>query len=256
MSGGGSAESGGSAEPPRVGERVLIEGTGRWWSGSRFVAVISEFDPQGDTVKVRFSDGGFKRFARADFVRLVAHAHSYHEENIEPMHEETIAGEVGEGTAVERRLTTRINAGHDLAPKLAAELRRHREKLRMDQEALQDAIGRRDFLHAHEIDQRIRAVEARLAELGMLEAPAAQQSEMLRASLKKALGGGFTGAAAMAVQVVSLMWLRTTLYYQCTRTEARTPDLPHLSLLSTRALVMFEPLSYGQIGTEAACATR
>ena len=62
----------------------------------------------------------------------------------------------------------------------------------MEQEALQDAITRREFLRAHEIDERIRAVEERLGEMGMLEAPDADQSEMLRASLKKALGGGFT----------------------------------------------------------------
>lgn len=33
-------------------------------------------------------------------------------------------------------------------------------------------------------------------------------------SLKDAIGGGIPGAAAMGVQVLSLMWLRTVLNYQ------------------------------------------
>ena len=38
--------------------------------------------------------------------------------------------------------------------------------------------------------------------------------EILNNSVKKALGGGITGASAMVVQVTSLMWLRTTMNYQ------------------------------------------
>ncbi len=39
-------------------------------------------------------------------------------------------------------------------------------------------------------------------------------SEILRKAGKKALGGGIPGAAAMGIQVLSLMWLRTTVNYQ------------------------------------------
>ncbi|KAL6768654.1 hypothetical protein ACKKBF_B11610 [Auxenochlorella protothecoides x Auxenochlorella symbiontica] len=39
-------------------------------------------------------------------------------------------------------------------------------------------------------------------------------SQVLRNAGKKALGGGIPGAAAMGIQVVSLMWLRTTVNYQ------------------------------------------
>lgn len=46
----------------------------------------------------------------------------------------------------------------------------------------------------------------------------AQQKEPLSATLrqaaKKALGGGIAGALAMIVQVVALMWMRTTINYQ------------------------------------------
>ena len=37
---------------------------------------------------------------------------------------------------------------------------------------------------------------------------------VLGAALKKAIGGGVPGAVAMVLQVVLLMWLRTTVNYQ------------------------------------------
>ncbi|KAK9821777.1 hypothetical protein WJX81_000061 [Elliptochloris bilobata] len=39
-------------------------------------------------------------------------------------------------------------------------------------------------------------------------------SEVLKRAGKRALGGGLPGAAAMGIQVLSLMWLRTTVNYQ------------------------------------------
>ena len=39
-------------------------------------------------------------------------------------------------------------------------------------------------------------------------------TDIVTDSLRKALGGGLTGAAAMSVQVVTLMWMRTTVAYQ------------------------------------------
>jgi hypothetical protein len=39
-------------------------------------------------------------------------------------------------------------------------------------------------------------------------------SEVLRNAGRKALGGGIPGAAAMGIQVLSLMWMRTTINYQ------------------------------------------
>eukprot|EP00051_Salpingoeca_urceolata_P032858 m.17800 g.17800 ORF g.17800 m.17800 type:complete len:393 (-) comp5547_c0_seq2:106-1284(-) len=39
-------------------------------------------------------------------------------------------------------------------------------------------------------------------------------ADILRAAGNRALGGGLPGAAAMAVQVTSLMWMRTTMNYQ------------------------------------------
>lgn len=39
-------------------------------------------------------------------------------------------------------------------------------------------------------------------------------SEILNKAVKRALGGGTAGAIAMGLNVVTLMWLRTTINYQ------------------------------------------
>ena len=53
----------------RVGDRVLVEGTSKWWPGGNYLAVVADVGLDG-SVKVRYADGGFKRFSRADFERL------------------------------------------------------------------------------------------------------------------------------------------------------------------------------------------
>ena len=40
------------------------------------------------------------------------------------------------------------------------------------------------------------------------------RKELINESLKKAVGGGTAGTIAMGTQVISLMWLRTTVNYQ------------------------------------------
>ena len=51
-----------------------------------------------------------------------------------------------------------------------------------------------------------------------------QPSEVIKAALIKGAKGGTSGAAAMGVQVTTLMWMRTTMNYQyrygTTTTEA------------------------------------
>jgi hypothetical protein len=37
---------------------------------------------------------------------------------------------------------------------------------------------------------------------------------ILKTAANKALGSGFSGASAMAIQVTSLMWMRTIMNYQ------------------------------------------
>lgn len=52
--------------------------------------------------------------------------------------------------------------------------------------------------------------------------------DILRKAGKKALGGGIPGAAAMGIQVLSLMWLRTTVNYQYRYGMSTTQALKHL----------------------------
>lgn len=58
--------------------------------------------------------------------------------------------------------------------------------------------------------------------------------ETLKRAGKRALGGGLPGAAAMGVQVLSLMWLRTTVNYQvcCISHRCTYSDTMH-HLIST-----------------------
>ena len=83
-----------------VGDRVLIDGTGRWWSGSRFVAFVADVDVAAGTIKVKYSDGGYKRFTRGEYSTLVARARSYHQEVHEPQLEDSITGVFETGTVV------------------------------------------------------------------------------------------------------------------------------------------------------------
>lgn len=53
-------------------------------------------------------------------------------------------------------------------------------------------------------------------------------SQILRESGARALAGGIPGAAAMAVQVTSLMWLRTTMNYQYRYGSTTREALRHL----------------------------
>ena len=47
-----------------------------------------------------------------------------------------------------------------------------------------------------------------------IKKPELSTSEQLKKAANKALGGGLAGAAAMVVQVTTLMWMRTTMNYQ------------------------------------------
>lgn len=52
--------------------------------------------------------------------------------------------------------------------------------------------------------------------------------ETLQKAGKRALGGGLPGAAAMGIQVTSLMWMRTTMNYQYRHGTSTTEALRHL----------------------------
>ena len=63
-------------------------------------------------------------------------------------------------------------------------------------------------------DQR-RSVKMGATEGGVVSSrPQPTTSEVLSKAANRALGGGASGAAAMGIQVTTLMWMRTTMNYQ------------------------------------------
>lgn len=215
----------------RVGDAVFLEGTGRWWAGLAFRAVVADVRPSDDTIKVRYADGGYKRFSCAEFAALVKHSDdlpSVRDVDVAPLPLDMLddADFSQQGSQEQRsrdmeeaRVRQAISRADDASDPGEAEgarralraLRRRWEVTDLERAALQEAVQRKDFLRAHEIQKRIDALE--------VAAPVRRGAEdsataLLGESLRHALGGGATGAAAMAVQVTTLMWLRTTLYYQ------------------------------------------
>lgn len=209
----------------RVGDAVFLEGTGRWWAGSTFRAVIADVRASDDSIKVRYSDGGFKRFPRAEFVSLVRKADDVAGSEFAPSaldtFDDTVFAKYGspeqrtrdlEETRLRQKIEEALRNGdaakEEQTREALASLQRRWEALEIERAAVREAIQRKDFLRAHDIQTRIDALE--VAASAQKKAPANIGKE----SLRRALGGGVLGAAAMAVQVTTLMWLRTTLYYQ------------------------------------------
>ena len=60
-----------SAPAPRMGDAVLIEGTGLRWGGLAYSAVVVDVRASDATIKLRYADGGYKRFWRDEFERRV-----------------------------------------------------------------------------------------------------------------------------------------------------------------------------------------
>lgn len=56
--------------------------------------------------------------------------------------------------------------------------------------------------------------------------------EILDKSLKRALGGGVSGALAMGINVGTLMWMRTTINYQLRHGGSTTEAFRFVYLLS------------------------
>eukprot|EP01065_Artemidia_motanka_P045154 TRINITY_DN656_c5_g1_i1.p1 TRINITY_DN656_c5_g1~~TRINITY_DN656_c5_g1_i1.p1 ORF type:complete len:475 (+),score=159.23 TRINITY_DN656_c5_g1_i1:158-1582(+) len=221
--------------PPQVGDAVLIGGTGPWWAGSTFRAVVADVRSGDNTVKVRYADGGYKRFSGEVFLRLVRPEGDIWESDFgaEPYEwaDDVIkstsldcASDAATLKAVIRRLRAAALEAQKSRQVSVAEsvrrdiirLRRLQERLRLRKSDLALAVQRTDFVSAHEAQEDLRLLHADLAAVAKLwdvqqPRPAA---EVALSALQRALGGGLAGAGAMVVQVLTLMWLRTTMYYQ------------------------------------------
>ena len=54
-----------------VGQAVFVRGTGRWYHGQSYTATVVDIRESDDTVKIRYADGGFKRFSSVDFQKIL-----------------------------------------------------------------------------------------------------------------------------------------------------------------------------------------
>ena len=95
-----------------------------------------------------------------------------------------------------------------------------------------------------------------------IKKPELSTSEQLKKAANKALGGGLAGAAAMVVQVTTLMWMRTTMNYQykygtgmTTALKTYTPAVAYFASTAAAYLPCFkrqQPALGMQLPTSAA----
>ncbi len=247
----------------QVGQPVLVKGTGRWWTGRNFSATVTDIRASDNTVKVRYADGGYKRFPRAEFERLASsadvnrslefgsQAFELDPERLTPMRKppvpgaiETLQTQLEEAvyrhdfrTAAKiRSLVDGMMSYEDQITRLQTELRAAVSKQDFEKAAtIQDSINELNTMHAtaasavasanaglRSFNEAVAAGDK--AKVGSTTgssssgANSGKPTEDLATALKKAgkraLGGGLAGAGAMALQVCSLMWMRTIMNYQ------------------------------------------
>lgn len=197
-----------------IGQHVCLEGTGKWYSGTVHFATIAEAND--NTVKVRYTDGGYKRMPMADFNRLhtdmpmdsaVANeviAETFDKLPSAPaqytkMHQlhEEIMGAVRKGDFLKA----------DRIKKEYAKLAEKQDKSKLLQAQLTGAIAKQDYLRAHQVQEQLKQLDQKAVERPGF-------TNQMQVAGKRALGGGVAGASAMVLQVSTLMWMRTIMNYQ------------------------------------------
>eukprot|EP01062_Namystynia_karyoxenos_P019218 TRINITY_DN17206_c0_g1_i1.p1 TRINITY_DN17206_c0_g1~~TRINITY_DN17206_c0_g1_i1.p1 ORF type:complete len:485 (+),score=183.29 TRINITY_DN17206_c0_g1_i1:80-1534(+) len=222
--------------PPRqpfVGDVVYLEGTGRWWAGSKFRATVADVRTDDDTVKVRYDDGGYKRFPKEKFIQLVAsdwedgdgegdfgsEPYEWADDVMQIISDNTDDVRFERALEALRDDVRQAVKKHDFLladkkKKEIGELRRSHEEVKLEKAALAQAIKATDFQKAHEIQQRIDKLRKGGEVKDATSAKDPPLSETLAKAAKRAFGGGIAGAGAMVIQVTALMWMRTTMNYQ------------------------------------------
>eukprot|EP00659_Diplonema_papillatum_P011908 gene11908-18365_t len=212
-------------EKPYAGEKVMLQGTGKWWSGALCRATIVDVRPEDSTVKVQYADGGFKRFPKHEFDQLrvgqdfgdghLAFGTGTYEWTDDVLSH--ITGETESEVSKLREDLKQAVVGRDFlkADKLKSSIQELQKDLNEEQLIKRDlvaAIQKDDFKEAHKIQQRLDAIRKRST--AAPTKPHESLSDIVSKSFKRALGGGLAGASAMVIQVCALMWMRTTMNYQ------------------------------------------
>lgn len=206
---------------PTVGSHVYIQGTGKWYQGDSFGAVVVDVRDSDDTVKIRFTDGGYKRYKTADFQGLVTEA-----EYTPEMPEEWSTGVTSasldqsksEMTGLHDDIMSAVKAGdflraNELQQKFTSLVAKY-DQVHALEVKLIDLVNKGDYLKAHDVQEEIRGLTGRKTVSAGTPSSTLSAIEIMNTAAWRALGGGLAGASAMVLQVSTLMWLRTTMNFQ------------------------------------------
>lgn len=216
---------------------MLINGSGKWYAGQSFHATVVDIRNEDKTVKVQYTDGGYKRFQQSEFRPLVVgpavesasfgvKSYEWAEDVLIPEGKANFA-ETPQVEELQGKIKDAIRSKNY---EEAQNLKKQRDSIvkevaeaRQEKLNLLAAIQREDFKEARRWQSLVDAREAKLpkteksADPSKKDAPAKApptMGEILQKAGNRAFSGGIAGAAAMGVQVCSLMWMRTTMNYQ------------------------------------------
>src|SRR3990167_2338696 len=148
-----------------VGEQIVLKGTGRYWSGVNYSATV--VDVNETTVKVRYLDGGYKRFKKEEFSPLVVSRDSLGNEDLykfsvyemDDDHYDPTVEAINKVEPLIKDLKEAITSedylkAHEIKQQISERMSQA-EKLKDLQHSLKSSIQKQDFLKAHEIKQQI-----------------------------------------------------------------------------------------------------
>lgn len=201
-----------------LGDRVQVHGTGDRWGGAHYPATVVDIRASDDSIKVKFPDGGFKRYPRGQFEGLLLPAaenalDSLFQDDCGETYYPSAELDADELTSLRTQIHDAVMEGDF---NKAAKLKKNMEQYCADMSAIGSmkqellaAIQKDDFERAAVLKEKITISTKTLG-----QEQSVSTNDVFNKALKRALGGGLAGAGAMVIQVCSLMWMRTTMNYQ------------------------------------------
>merc|ERR1739838_1033301 len=207
------------------GQTVFVKGTGRWYHGSSYSATVVDIREDDDTIKIRYTDGGFKRFKFEELQikaeergSILGTIQAY--ELIDDQYDSglSIASQHSEINKLDSKITALVNK-RNFAEAAALQLELDQVlaaiNVKRDLEiGIKEAVAKRDFAKAGELQARLNEMNEAVRNKVKPKEVEIDWATILEKSKKRALGSGGAGATAMVFQVCTLMWMRTTMNYQ------------------------------------------
>jgi len=200
-----------------VGQHVCLTGTGKWHTGRLHFATV--VDVEEESIKVRYLDGGYKRFSKQEFQNVLSDIDSksidkaveetfdkfpvaeVHDSKVSTIHESLVAA-----TQIkDARLMETLKVECD-------QLVEQQGKLNTLRKELSSVLAKQNYQKAHEIQTELNSLMNAKTKETPKDGPTF--GEKMSKAGKRALGGGVAGASAMVLQVSTLMWMRTIMNYQ------------------------------------------